>query len=402
MKSQKHIVLLGDGMADDPIEELGGVTPLQYAKTPNMDEIASGGVSGLVSTVPEGFEPGSDVANMSIMGYDPAEFYTGRAPIEAASMGIELSPTDIAFRMNLVTLSDDGGSRRMVDYSSGRITTEESTRIVEYIEREFGSHEFSFYPGKSYRHIMVWKNGVGGIVTTPPHDISDEEIGTYLPHGNGAGRILKLMRDSQRELPGHPVNMARVSKGEKPANSLWFWGQGTRPTLPQFSERFGIGRGAVVSAVDLVQGLGVLMDLSVIKVEGATGWIDTNYAGKVEAALNALSSGADFVYLHVEAPDEAGHEGDAAIKVRAIEEFDKNIVGPVLLGLKKFDKYRVLLMPDHRTPVRLKTHDTEPVPFSFFGDGFKSNGVADFSESACGKTGLFVDRGSALMGRLFG
>lgn len=389
-------------MADEPVDELGGKTPLQYAKTPNMDEIARGGVSGLVSTVPDGFEPGSDVANMSIMGYDPAEFYTGRAPIEAASMGIDLSPTDIAFRMNLVTLSEKRGRRRMEDYSAGRITTEESTKIVEYIEREFGNHEFSFYPGKSYRHIMVWKNGIGGIVTTPPHDISGEEIGTYLPHGDGAGRILKLMRDSQRELPDHPVNGARVSKGERPANSIWFWGQGTKPAFPPFGERFGIGRGAVVSAVDLVQGLGVLMDLSIIKVEGATGWIDTNYAGKVEAALNALSSGADFVYLHVEAPDEAGHEGDAAIKVRAIEEFDKNIVGPVLSGLKKFDKYRILLMPDHRTPVRIKTHDTDPVPFSFFGTGFKSNGAVGFSESACGKTGLFVNKGHALMGWLFG
>jgi 2,3-bisphosphoglycerate-independent phosphoglycerate mutase len=210
------------------------------------------------------------------------------------------------------------------------------------------------------------------------------------------------MRDSQRELPDHPVNRARVSKGERPANSLWFWGQGTKPTLPPFGERFGIGWGAVISAVDLIQGLGVLMDLSIIKVEGATGWIDTNYAGKVEAALNALSSGADIVYLHVEAPDEAGHEGDALLKVRAIEEFDRNIVGPVLAGLKKFDKYRVLLMPDHRTPVRLKTHDTDPVPFSFFGDGFSSNGADSFSESSCGNTGLFVENGHALMGRLFG
>lgn len=402
MKSTKHIVLLGDGMADEPIEEFGGKTPLQYAKTPNMDEIARGGVCGLVSTVPDGFEPGSDIANMSIMGYDPAEFYRGRAPIEAASMGIDLSPNDIAFRMNLVTLSEDGGRRRMVDYSSGRITTEESTKIVEYIDREFGSYEFSFYPGKSYRHIMVWKNGIGGIVTTPPHDISGEEIGTYLPHGDGAGRILKLMRDSQRDLPDHPVNRARVSNGDNPANSLWFWGQGTRPTLPPFGERFGIGRGAVVSAVDLVQGLGVLMDLSIIKVEGATGWIDTNYAGKVKAALDALSSGADFVYLHVEAPDEAGHEGDALLKVRAIEEFDQNIVGPIMSGLKKFDSYRILLMPDHHTPVRLMTHNTDPVPFSTFGAGFIGNGADGFSEVSCGKTGLFVDKGHTLMERFFG
>lgn len=405
MKSTKHIVLLGDGMADEPTEELGGKTLLQYAETPNMDKIARGGVCGMVSTVPEGFKPGSDVANMSILGYDPADYYRGRAPIEAASMGIDLSPEDVSFRMNLVTLSDDGGRRRMVDYSSGHISNEEGEALVGYFKSEHGSFEFSFYPGKGYRHNMVWKNGRDGITTTPPHDITGEEIGTYLPHGSGAGRILKLMKDSQRELPDHPVNKERVSKGKAPANSVWFWGQGRKPVLPPFNKRFGFDpgtKGAVISAVDLVQGLGVLMSLSVIKVEGATGWIDTNYEGKVEAALDALSSGVDFVYLHVEAPDEAGHAGDLSLKIEAIEKFDKYIVGPILDGIVRHDRYRILLMPDHPTPIRIRTHNTDPVPFAMFGDGFSGRGVDGFSEVSCGKTGLFVDKGHTLLERLFG
>ena len=403
MESTKHIVLLGDGMADEPIKELGDKTPLQYAKTPNMDKIARGGVSGMVKTIPDGFEPGSDVANMSILGYDPSKYYTGRAPIEAANMGIELQPSDIAYRMNLVTLgNDDSGRRKMVDYSAGHITTEESTKIVQYIEREFGDFEFSFYPGKSYRHIMVWKNGKEEIVTTPPHDILGSEIGMYLPHGNGAGKILKIMRDSQRVLPEHPVNEARVSKGVNSANSLWLWGQGRKPTLPDFKELFGIGWGAVISAVDLVQGLGVLMGLSVIEVKGATGWLDTNYSGKVDAALKALSAGADFIYLHIEAPDEAGHMGDTPLKVQAIEEFDKYVVGPILDGMERYDKYRILLLPDHHTPVGIRTHTSEPVPFSLFGTQFLATNVDGFSESSCEKSGLYIDKGDTLMSVFFG
>ncbi len=406
MESTKHIVLLGDGMADEPIKELGDKTPLQYAETPNMDKIAKGGTSGMVKTIPDGFEPGSDVANMSIMGYDPSKYYTGRAPIEAANMGIELQSSDIAFRMNLVTLGSNlGGRQKMVDYSAGYITTEESAKIVQFIQREFGNYEFSFYPGKSYRHIMVWKNGKDEIVTTPPHDILGSEIGMYLPHGDGAGRILKIIKDSQKVLPKHPVNEARISKGVNPANSLWLWGQGKKPTFPAFGELFVKGKklnGAVISAVDLLQGLGVLMGLSVIEVEGATGWIDTNYAGKVDAALNILSTGADFVYLHVEAPDEAGHMGDTSLKVQAIEEFDKFIVGPILDGIKRFERYRILLLPDHHTPVGIRTHTSKPVPFSLFGKQILANNVEGFSEASCEKSGFLINNGHTLMKNLFG
>jgi 2,3-bisphosphoglycerate-independent phosphoglycerate mutase len=406
MESTKHIVLLGDGMADEPIKELGDKTPLQYAETPNMDKIAKGGTSGMVKTIPDGFEPGSDVANMSILGYDPSKYYTGRAPIEAANMGIELESSDIAFRMNLVTLgNNDVGRQKMVDYSAGYITTEESTKIVQFIEREFGNYEFSFYPGKSYRHIMVWKNGKDEIVTTPPHDILGSEIGMYLPHGDGVGRILKIIKDSQKVLLKHPVNEVRISKGVNPANSLWLWGQGKKPTFPAFGELFLKGgklNGAVISAVDLLQGLGVLMGLSVIEVEGATGWLDTNYAGKVDAALKALSIGADFVYLHVEAPDEAGHMGDTSLKVQAIEEFDKFIVGPILDGIDRFERYRILLLPDHHTPVRIRTHTSKPVPFSLFGINILGTKVEGFSEASCEKTGILINNGHTLMKNLFG
>ena len=401
MESVKYIILLGDGMADEPIEGLGGRTPLEAAHTPNMDRIASGGIAGIVRSIPEGFEPGSDVANLSIMGFDPARYYTGRAPIEAASLGIALAPSDIAYRMNLVTLSGregPAGRRTMVDYSAGHIPDADSHPLVESLERELGSHEFRMYPGKSYRHILVWRNGIRDIATTPPHDITGREIGTYLPHGKGAGRLLSVMREGERVLADHPVNRKRIAGGKHAATSPWFWGQGNRPALVTFIERWGIS-GAVISAVDLIQGLGVLSGLEVIRVPGATGWIDTNYAGKVAAALEAFRQGADFVYLHVEAPDEAGHSGDAAVKVRAIEEFDSQVVGPILAGMAAFPQWRCLVLPDHPTPIGIRTHSSTPVPFAAAGSGLSKGGAGGFSEAACRKTGLFITEGHTLIER---
>jgi 2,3-bisphosphoglycerate-independent phosphoglycerate mutase len=402
--SPKYIVLLGDGMADLPIAELGGLTPLEAARTPNMDRVAREGIAGMVRSVPAGFPPGSDVANLSIMGFDPRRFYSGRAPIEAASLGIELSPSDVAYRMNLVTLGEPrgpAGRRVMVDYSAGHITDDDSHPLVSSLDRGMGSHEFRMYPGKSYRHILVWRNGLTDISTTPPHDIIGKEIGTYLPHGEGAGRLLELMREGQRILSHHPVNRAREKEDKPLANSPWFWGQGKRPRLVTFRERFGI-EGAVISAVDLVQGLGMLAGLSVIHVPGATGWVDTNWEGKVQAALTALEKGADFVYLHVEAPDEAGHAGDAALKVRAIELFDEKIVGPILAGMEAFSSRRVLVLPDHPTPIGIRTHSADPVPFAAVGTRISEKGAEGFSEASCQRTGVFVEEGHALIGAFFG
>ena len=399
MKNKKFIVLLGDGMADKPVEALGGMTPLKFAKTPNMDSVARNGVSGMIRTILPGFEPGSDVANLSVMGFDPKKYYTGRGPIEAANMGIELGSGDIAFRMNLVTLSDTsekGERRTMVDYSADHIPSSRSHPLVEFIERRLGDHEFKFYPGKSYRHIMVWRSGKEEVTTTPPHDILGEDIGLYLPGGNGAGRLLSLIRGGWELLDSHPINREREDKGKMPANSLWFWGQGKRPTLPTYQDRFGIS-GAVISAVDLIQGLGRLAGLDVIEVPGATGWLDTDYEGKVEAALNALESGADFVYLHIEAPDEAGHSGEPMTKVKAIEDFDEKVVGPILSGIQEYEHHRILILPDHPTPVALRTHTDGPVPFSISGTDVNGDGASGFSEQESKKTGIFIEEGHILM-----
>ncbi len=399
MEGTKYIVLLGDGMADEPIDELGGKTPLEFADTPNMDFIARHGTSGMISTVPEGKDPGSDIANLSILGYDPKVYYTGRAPIEAASMGVDLGDSDIAFRMNLVTISDGtGGKRRMVDYSSGHIPSSESHRLIDFLKRELVRGEFRIYPGKDYRHLFVWEGGKEGIVTTPPHDIMGKEIGLFLPHGEGSGYILSLIKRSWELLFDHPINKNRKRLGESPANSIWLWGQGKRPALPSFSDRFGIG-GAVISAVDLIKGLGVLTGLDVIEVDGATGWIDTNYAGKVKAALDALDGGADFVYLHIEGPDEAGHSGVVEYKIEGIERFDKEVVGPIFEGMKKYRKSKVLVLTDHPTPLNIRTHTSDPVPFSIFGLGREGNGARDFCEASAKKTGLFVGEGHTFMER---
>ncbi|MCL4455897.1 MAG: cofactor-independent phosphoglycerate mutase [Nitrospirae bacterium] len=388
----KYIVLIGDGMADRPIGELGGLTPLKKASAPNMDELARNGIIGSVRTIPEGFHPGSDVANLSILGYDPAKYYTGRAPLEAASIGVKLDENDVAYRCNLVTLKFDRSRIHAVmdDYSSGHITTEEARELIKAIKAGLESDEIVFYPGVSYRHLMVWKNGSVHVECAPPHDILDKDIADYLPAGERDGVLRELMMKSVDILWGHPVNKERLKHGKKPANSIWLWGQGKRPHIPTYKEKYGL-KGALISAVDLTKGLGIYAGFEILKVPGVTGWLDTNYSGKAEYALNALES-ADFVYIHVESPDEAGHSGNYENKIKAIEDFDSLVVGPVMKGLKeRFKDYRVLLMPDHATPVKVRTHTDEPVPFVIYDSRLnKNNEGAAYDESIAERNDIMV------------
>lgn len=370
----KLVVLLGDGMADLPIEALQGRTPLQAANKPNMDRLAKRGRSGLAQTVPDGFPPGSDVANLSVMGYAPSRHYTGRAPLEAAAMEVQLGPADIAFRCNFVTIEKG----IMQDYSAGHISTEEGRELIEALAPLMP--ERKLYAGVSYRNLLVLKAGAKA-VCTPPHDISDQPVASHLPSGPDAELLISLMEAAGPILANHPVNLNRIAAGKRPANAIWLWGQGPAPTMPSFAEKYMLD-GAMISAVDLLKGIGRYAGLQVVDVAGATGNIDTNYEGKVEAALRALER-LDFVYLHIEAPDEAGHEGDTALKVKAIELFDEKVVGPVIKGLDESGQdWRVLLLPDHATPISIKTHSRDPVPFTIAGTGVQPDGVERFDEAA--------------------
>ncbi|HEY6874637.1 MAG TPA: cofactor-independent phosphoglycerate mutase [Geobacteraceae bacterium] len=392
----KYIVLLGDGMSDKKLDELGGKTPLQAAKTPNMDFMARRGRLGLAKTVPDGFLPGSDVANLSVFGYDPAKCYTGRSPLEAASIGVELGPNDVAFRVNLVNLHPQGGKLYMQDYSAGHITDAEGRELVKALQEELGSGEIQFFPGVGYRHLMVWRGGEDRMTVTPPHDITGQEIAEYLPTGEGAERLIYLMNASQMIFFNHPQYKRRLADNKLPANSVWFWGQGKAPRMESYRERFGLS-GAVISAVDLIRGIGVYAGLEIVRVEGATGYVNTNYRGKAEAALDALER-VDYVYLHVEAPDEASHSGNLAEKIEAIESFDRLVVGPVLEGIKRFGAYRILCMPDHPTPVKLMTHTAAPVPFIVYGGETEENrAVAGYDEESAKATGLQVEEAFRLM-----
>jgi 2,3-bisphosphoglycerate-independent phosphoglycerate mutase len=396
----KYVILLGDGMADYPMEELGGRTPLAAAKTPNMDFLATQGELGLARTIPEGMEPGSDVANLSIMGYDPAKYHTGRAPLEAASMGVSLELQDVAFRCNLVTLRHEtNGDIFMEDYSAGHISSSEARELIDSINQAMGNGSRRFYPGVSYRHLLVWQGGQENWRTYPPHDLTGQSVRSYLAGDGKEKPLLELIKSSWPLLSNHPVNRLRAERGQKPATSIWLWGQGRAPQVPTLQELYGL-TGAVISAVDLMRGIGIYAGLKSILVEGATGYLDTNYAGKVEAALDALET-MDFVYLHVEAPDEAGHTGDLKNKLQAIEDFDYKVVGPMLQGLKTLGPHRVLLMPDHRTPLSLKTHSPEPVPFALF-DSRRHQGTQPrrFNEHAAEATGLLIDKADLLLARL--
>ncbi len=396
----KYIVVLGDGMADYPRPELANLTPLQYAKTPHMDSLAARGETGMVKTVPDGFAPGSDLANLSVMGYAPEKYYTGRSPLEAVSMGIELGNEDMAFRCNLVTLSDepDYSDKQMVDYSAGEITSEEAREIIETVQSELGTGNKHFYPGVSYRHLMVWQQGPEETIVTPPHDISSRVVNDYLPSGAGADTLLEIMQQSYELLKDHPVNRSRVERGLSPANSVWLWGQGKRPRLPQFKDLYHLD-GAVISAVDLIMGIGICAGMQVVKVPGVTGNIHTNFKGKAEAALTALHNGADFAYLHIEAPDEAGHQGNTELKVRAIEEIDRQVLALLIEGLADFPDYRIMLLPDHPTPLSIRTHTAEPVPYALGGSSAAKATGRTYSESSAAATGIMVPDGPSLMSR---
>jgi len=392
----KYIVLLGDGMSDKKLDELGGKTPLQVAKTPNMDFMARRGLLGLARTVPDGFQPGSDVANLSVFGYDPRSCYTGRSPLEAASIGVELGPKDVAFRVNLVNLLPHGGKLFMQDYSAGHISDEEGRELLAALQKELGNDEFQFYPGVGYRHLMVWRGGEDGMTVTPPHDITGQEIIDYLPKGAGSERIIYLMNAAQMVLYNHPQYKTRVAANKLPANSVWFWGHGRAPKMESFRDRFGL-TGVVISAVDLIRGIGVYAGLEIVKVPGATGYVDTNYLGKAEAALKALER-VDYVYLHVEAPDEAGHSGNLQDKITAIERFDELVVGTVLRGIGSLGDYRILCTPDHPTPVKLMTHTAAPVPFIIYGgEATEIAGRAGYDEDSAKAAGCFVEEGFRLM-----
>ena len=396
----KYVVLLGDGMADEPLAELGGRTPLEAAATPHLDALAAKGETGLVRTVPEGFPPGSDVANLAALGYEPQLYYTGRSPLEAISMGVELTAEDVAFRCNLVTLSDEPSyaAKTMLDYSAGEISTAEAGVLIAELQQSLGAPNLHFYPGISYRHLLVWRGGPAETGLTPPHDISGQPIAAFLPRGEGAATLLRLMEESHRRLPDLPVNRQRRAAHQRQANSLWFWGQGKKPALPDFKDRYGL-KGSVISAVDLVKGIGLCIGCEVVAVPGATGNIHTNFRGKVEAALEELKRGQDFVFIHVEAPDEAGHQGDLATKIRAIEAVDR-MLGQLLAGLQPYPAFKALVLPDHPTPLRLRTHTGDPVPFVCYATNANSPETArSFGETTAAQSGVYYPSGTALMKR---
>ena len=396
----KYIVMLGDGMADYPVEKLGGKTPLQVAEKPYIDSLAPYAELGMAKTVPAGLKPGSDVANLAAMGYNPLECYTGRSPLEAVSMGIQMNDTDVAFRCNLVTLSKeaDYSEKTMVDYSSGEISTAEAAQLIAAVQEVLGDEEREFFPGISYRHCMIWHEGPVGLELTPPHDISDRKVGDYLPRDQV---ILELMQSSYDILKDHPVNQARVARGLNPANSIWLWGEGTKPGVSSFEGTYGV-KAAVISAVDLIKGIGICAGMQIVEVDGATGNNDTNFKGKGEAALKTLLEGQDLVYIHVEAPDECGHHGDLEGKIRAIERIDEEVVGPLLSGLKEAgEDYTILVMPDHPTPIAIKTHISDPIPYLLYcSTRQKNSGINTYTEETAKSTGVYLEEGFRLMRRL--
>lgn len=398
----KYVIVHGDGMADWACPELDGKTPLQAARKPNMDRIAACGELGLVATIPSGMPPGSDVGTMTMLGYDPKRYHTGRAPIEAASMGLDIGPDDVVFRMNLVTLNPADGAPVMGDFTAGHISSEEAAAVVRDIGESLGDGEFEFHNGVSYRHIMVWHGGPAETMLTPPHDITDQPVAEFMPRGPGADRLRELMARAAGILARHPVNRARRASGKPAATSVWFWGQGKRPAVPTLRDRFGAS-GAVISAVDLVNGLGRLAGLELIKVPGATGFLDTDYGAKGRYALQALKQ-RDFLLVHIEAPDEAAHMGRADLKVEAIERIDQLVLGTLLDGLPELGPCRILLMPDHATPCKLKTHSNEPVPFAMVSNealGHPPRATRRYTEADAAATGLTVSDGHRLIERLF-
>ena len=397
----KTVILIGDGMGDLPIAELGGRTPLEYVATPAMDFVAGHGELALLRTVPDGFPPGSDVANLSLLGYRPEEFYSGRSPLEAASMGVELGPRDLAFRCNLVTLEQAAdGQVVMVDYSGGHISTPEARQLLAALAHELNTDQLRFYPGVSYRHLLVMADGPADYTAEPPHDHTGKPV-TALWQGMLAGPMGKTIRRAGEILAAHPVNHQRLAGGKKPANAIWLWGQGRAPVMVTLKERYGI-RGSLISAVDLLRGIGVYAGLRIIKVAGATGYIDTDYGGKVAAALKAIGDD-DLVVVHVEAPDEAGHQGSRADKLTAIADFDRQVVKPILAGLQNGPPFRLVVAMDHFTPLQTRTHDARPVPIAIYDSARAdlASGLAYTEEHAL-RTGKFYANGQDFFDRLMG
>lgn len=396
----KYFVMLCDGMADEPVEQLGNVTPMEKAIKPCMDYLASKGEVGMVKTVAAGLKPGSDVANLSVLGYEPAVYYSGRSPLEAASIGIDLKDTDVTLRCNLVTLSDEPAyeDRTMVDYCAGDISTAEAEVLINYIQENLGDDCFKFYSGVSYRHCLVWNNGnpnPGEL--TPPHDISNRVITEYIPKGADTEKLYELMKKSYELLKDHPINKERIANGKRPANSIWLWGEGTKPKLDSFYSKFG-KKASMISAVDLLKGIAICAEMNSVDVEGATGYLDTNFDGKCKAAIDEFKNGADFVYVHVEAPDECGHRGEVDNKVKAIELIDKHILGPVVEFLKSYDDFAVLVCPDHPTPLSICTHNSNPVPYLIYDSKNETDsGVKCHCEKEAEATGNYIEKGFTMM-----
>ena len=392
----KYVVVLADGMADLPIEELGGRTPLEYASTPCMDALACGGVMGMAKTVPGSMKPGSDVANLAVMGYNPLSCYSGRSPLEALSVGVSMKDTDVVFRCNIVTLSENEPyeEKTILDHSSGEISTQDADILMDAIREAFQNETFKFYTGTSYRHITVWDKGQI-LDLEPPHDHLGQVIGQYLPEDPV---FWDMMKKSFDVLNDHPLNVKRAAEGKNKANSLWFWGAGTKPSLQNFREKTGLN-GTMISAVDLLKGIAVGAGMQVVEVEGATGSLDTNYLGKAQAAINALlNDKQDFVYIHVEAPDEMGHQGNLHHKVQSIEEIDKNIIGVVKKALDDAnEQYRILVLPDHPTPICKRTHTADPVPYVLFDSTETKNNCTTFCEKNAEQTGIYQQDGYRLM-----
>lgn len=400
LKPVKYIIVLGDGMADEPIEVLGGKTPLQVADKKAMDELAKQAELGLAYMVPEGMSPGSDTANLSVTGYNPKIYYTGRSPLEALSIGVDMKSTDVSLRCNVVTLSEEEEAyedKRVLDHSSGEISTEEAAVLVEALKEGLKKEGYEFYVGTSYRHLLVWANGKV-VELTPPHDILTQRIGDYLPEDPV---LREMMKKSYDILVNHPINLKRKEQGLNPANSAWFWGAGTRPALKSFEEKTG-KRGVMISAVDLLKGIAVGTGMDNIFVEGANGGLHTNYEGKARAALDALlNKGYDFAYIHVEAPDEMGHQGLVKEKIQAIEKLDKHVVKVLVEELEQSgEDYRILILPDHPTPIRIRTHSSGPVPYLLYDNRKKLGGQENYSEETAEKSGLVWKDGYQLMDHL--
>ena len=395
----KTLVLLCDGMADYPVKELGNKTPMGASVTPNMDKLAKKSYMGLVKTVADNMKPGSDVANLAVLGYDPQIYYSGRSPLEAGSIGIDMKPTDVSFRCNLVTLSDeaDYADKTILDYCADDISTAEAREIVKTLAEHFNNDEFQLYSGVSYRHCLIWNNGTTDVGTlTPPHDITGKPIKDYIPSHPNAKKLYDMMVESYDVLKDHPVNKAREAKGLRPANSMWLWGEGTRKSLMPFEEKYGL-KGSIISAVDLLKGIGKFSGMNVVNVEGATGYIDTNFEGKASAAIQEFKNGQDFVYIHVEAPDECGHRHEIENKKRSLELIDEKILGPVLNALEEYDDYKVLIMPDHATPLELRTHTNDPIPFLMYHKNGEVKGRDEFTEQTCKETGVYIEDGHNIL-----